>query len=157
VCGVLVAELDGWELIPTPKRKMEAWWPTLSDCASSISQEQLTEWAARVRQGEWIFGEQRSGKVGEVGVVVLGDGQHVGFSFVSHHQGLPCLDWDCVDSLAVFHVGDLEIRTIGCFCCEVSFSENGLPVKQPNDLIGFVRLLARCKKAEIRNVRFPAH
>lgn len=152
-CCLLIAELAGWELIPTPNRQMEAWWPTLTDCAASISEAQLTEWAGRVREGEWIFGEQRSGKVSEVGVVVLGDGQKVGFCFVSHHQGLPCLDWDCVDGLAVFRSGDLEIRTIGCFCCEVSFSENGLPVKQPKDLMGLVRLLAGCKKAEIRYVR----
>jgi hypothetical protein len=152
-CGVLVAEGLGEELIPTPKRRMEAWWPVLSDCSASISEEQLTEWAARVREGEWIFGEQGPGKVSEVGVVVLGDGQKVGFCFVSHHQGLPCLDWDCVDSLALFRAADLEIRTIGGFCCEVGFSTNGRPEKQPKDLMGFVRLLAGFKKAEIVNRR----
>lgn len=77
----------------------------LSDCAASISEEQLTQWAGRVPEGEWMFGEQRSGKVSEVGVVVLGDGQKVSFCFVSHHQGLPCLDWNCVDSLAICRVG----------------------------------------------------
>jgi hypothetical protein len=149
LCFVSVAELSGWELIPTPKRKLEAWWPVLSDCASSISDEQLTQWAGRIPEGSWWFGEERSGKVHQAGVVVLGDGKMVRFCFVSHHH-LPCLDLDCIDSLAVFRVEDLEIRTLGGFCCEVSFSE-----KQPKDLLGFIHLLSRFRKTEITNRRSP--
>jgi hypothetical protein len=148
MCCVLVAEMGGWELIPTPKRKLETWWRILSDCASSTSEEQLTELSGRIRKGEWWFGEQGSGPVDQTGVVVLGDGQKVSFCFLSHHSiygFIYDLEYG-LDSLALFRVEDLEVRTVGwCFCCEVMF----LDTAQPKDLIDFVRLLAKCGRVEI--------
>ena len=111
-----------------------------------MSEEELTRLAGHMREGERLFGEQRSGKVHEVGVVVLGDGQKVSYCFVSHHV-LPCLDEFCLNSIAVCRAGDLEIRSVSCGCCE--FGEYKWKERQPKDLIGFVRLLSQCGKVEI--------